>query len=49
MVVSVDCLKTYLLFKCIWKKVENSGKIREFCQEQNVETMTTDPKKKDLE
>ena len=33
---------TCLLFKCIWKKIENSGKIREFCQEQNVETMNNE-------
>ena len=30
---------TCLLFKCIWKKSKILGKIREFCQEQNVETM----------
>ena len=30
---------TCLLFKCVWEKVENSEKIREFCEEQNVETM----------
>ena len=40
MVVSGEYLKnTCLLFKCIWTKVESSGKIREFCREQNVETM----------
>ena len=35
----------FLLFKCVWKNVENSGKnlgkFREFRQEQNVETMST--------
>ena len=30
---------TCLLFKCVWKMVESSGKIRELCREQNVETM----------
>ena len=34
-------LKKNFLFKCVWNKIENSGKIREFHEVKNAGTLYT--------